>query len=71
MCGHDTLTQPNQSKLGKFSMNIVVLGSQPIIHVTDKIFPVSVLEWKVKSLSRPFPFQVILCDNGQIWKDKL
>jgi hypothetical protein len=64
---------PNQTNpnLGNSFMNTVVVGSQSIIHVTDKIFPISVLEWKVKSPIRPFPFQVVLCFIVQIWKDKL
>jgi hypothetical protein len=52
-------------------MTLVVVALQPLLHVTKKIFPITVLEWKVKIPIRIFCFQVILCDNGQIGNEKL
>ena len=54
-----------------FFIMLVVVASQPLVHVTNEIFPISMLEWKHKSPIRMFVFQVIFCDNGQIRKDKL
>ena len=66
-----TFPQPNQSKLGILLMNTVIIITQPLVHVTDEIFPIFMLEFEVKTTIRISAFQVVFGFNGDVWKDEL
>jgi hypothetical protein len=52
-------------------MNTVIIITQPLVHVTDEIFPIFMLEFEVKTTIRISAFQVVFGFNGDVWKDEL